>query len=531
MTTPSDVRLAAAILRAGRALLAATAAGRSAEGYNPYRRPDGSFAPGPEKKRKRKRKARKRTSHKEVGDRVTGQAKAAGLRATYSSGPARTRREWKEARDNREAGQHTFAVSVKGRVEVSKNGAMTLYKGPLATDAGLEHKALYSVSPKGDKKGRWDADDHTSASGGTRTFKTEAEAHAYAGKKAEAHARDYAEPQAYSTATPSADGWFRKEGGSIRSDVMFDRPLPTAAHAKHFEVDVRHIRPGGPAPGSGGGAKPRFDIDDDTPMPELRSGHRKRVPEATSAESILRLVLRKRGWAAAYRRGDLTDAQRVGLLSDVREYARARLRAEAESFARDHLGHEGRAIGDAVAGQFRRFFGRVRGFVREAIVAGALAFSGPGGLDADDLEAAEAAARVQDGYLARFEEEVVGTPPMAIDPAKTTTQQAGPDGAATEIMVASPGMTPGEFVARAESYGSSVYASAQNVARSKVGRSGSFDEERRVHLGHDEACPVCDEATARGWQPIGSLPEIGDSYCRGNCHCFFEYRKGPGGAS
>lgn len=264
------------------------------------------------------------------------------------------------------------------------------------------------------------------------------------------------------------------------------------------------------------------------PPPPARSSHRRpRVPEAMSAESILRLALRRKGWTAAYRRDELTPEQKIELLAEVREYARARLRAEAEAFAREHLGYEGRAIGDALAGQFRRFFGRVRGFVREAIVAGALALSGPGGLDADDLAAAEAAARVQDGFLAKFEGEMLAQPPTPIDPAKATEQVVGPDGTATEILVTPPGTTPGEFVARAESYGASVYASAQNVGRAKVGRRGAFDEERRVHLGHDQACPICEEATARGWQPIGTLPEIGDSYCLNNCHCFFEYRKRP----
>lgn len=46
--------------------------------------------------------------------------------------------------------------------------------------------------------------------------------------------------------------------------------------------------------------------------------------------------------------------------------------------------------------------------------------------------------------------------------------------------------------------------------------------ERRV-LGVADHCEDCLDAAAEGWQPIGTLPAIGDSVCLTNCHCTFEY--------
>lgn len=61
-----------------------------------------------------------------------------------------------------------------------------------------------------------------------------------------------------------------------------------------------------------------------------------RTHKAGSAESILKHVLRRRGWTAEYRRDELTDAQRMELLDDVRQYAREWMRHEAEVLFRVH---------------------------------------------------------------------------------------------------------------------------------------------------------------------------------------------------
>lgn len=49
-------------------------------------------------------------------------------------------------------------------------------------------------------------------------------------------------------------------------------------------------------------------------------------------------------------------------------------------------------------------------------------------------------------------------------------------------------------------------------------------QERRV-LGIADHCDDCVAYAGEGWQPIGSLPRIGDSQCVTNCHCTFDYRQ------
>lgn len=67
-----------------------------------------------------------------------------------------------------------------------------------------------------------------------------------------------------------------------------------------------------------------------------------------------------------------------------------------------------------------------------------------------------------------------------------------------------------------------AYAEGQRGTARALGE----DEERRV-LHPAEHCPDCVAAANRGWQPIGTLPKIGESECRHNCKCTFEFRKRP----
>jgi hypothetical protein len=61
-------------------------------------------------------------------------------------------------------------------------------------------------------------------------------------------------------------------------------------------------------------------------------------------------------------------------------------------------------------------------------------------------------------------------------------------------------------------------------ARERVMTARGFDEERRV-LHATESCVDCIGYAAQQWQPIGSLPGIGqDSRCHVNCRCSMEYR-------
>ncbi len=84
-------------------------------------------------------------------------------------------------------------------------------------------------------------------------------------------------------------------------------------------------------------------------------------------------------------------------------------------------------------------------------------------------------------------------------------------------------VSPGAIEARAAMYarsGNSTYEEFRRFAASDAG----FDEERR-RLGPAEHCSDCVAFARLGWQPIGSLPRIGDSICLVNCKCTFEFRR------
>lgn len=78
-----------------------------------------------------------------------------------------------------------------------------------------------------------------------------------------------------------------------------------------------------------------------------------------------------------------------------------------------------------------------------------------------------------------------------------------------------------------------MYANTTYAAASIAQRQFSYDtlireemglEERRL-LGGSEQCDDCIELANEGWQPIGTLPAIGQgTVCGNNCHCTFEFR-------
>lgn len=80
-----------------------------------------------------------------------------------------------------------------------------------------------------------------------------------------------------------------------------------------------------------------------------------------------------------------------------------------------------------------------------------------------------------------------------------------------------------------------LYIGATDQTRKLAQRQGHIvaghDEERRV-LAQVKHCPSCLSHTAKGWQPIGTLPPIGtDCECLSNCRCSFEYRRTSGKSS
>jgi hypothetical protein len=82
----------------------------------------------------------------------------------------------------------------------------------------------------------------------------------------------------------------------------------------------------------------------------------------------------------------------------------------------------------------------------------------------------------------------------------------------------------GNAAARAAMYGQAILATYEDTRRRAM-RDGGATRERRV-LGTvmHEHCPECLAYAALGWQPIGSLPGVGEACsCKSNCHCHFEH--------
>ena len=82
----------------------------------------------------------------------------------------------------------------------------------------------------------------------------------------------------------------------------------------------------------------------------------------------------------------------------------------------------------------------------------------------------------------------------------------------------------GRFMARASMYAESGHGTLEaSRRRSAIDEGAKW--ERRV-LDDAENCDDCIGYALEGWQPIGTLPEIGDSQCASNCRCSFEYSDG-----
>ncbi len=291
-------------------------------------------------------------------------------------------------------------------------------------------------------------------------------------------------------------------------------------------------------------------------------GDRARFPaskthKASSAESILSHCLRQRGWTRRWREGRLTGRQHLQLLEDVRQYGRQWMRHEAEAFfgrygdgfreeERAFLGpsrdddnwrvenpsqgmvsgnidanrsnrgssEHTRGLADRILSPLKRWFDRSRQFVRELIFGGAIALKGSE-LTAQEAEQADQLAAIQARYLDRFEQEIVANPPREI---------AELNPIIPAIIPAKPPMSPAQIGARAELYATAAWQGAQKVQRASQRKTGNAKWERRI-LGHPktEHCTDCPPLAALGWQPVGSLPDIGDSECGPLCLCHFEY--------
>jgi hypothetical protein len=255
------------------------------------------------------------------------------------------------------------------------------------------------------------------------------------------------------------------------------------------------------------------------------------------------------GFTKAYRQGTLSNEQHIRLLEEIRQYGRAWLRHEAEEFvfgwianqdgrrghSSKHVGyHINRATqwsegsGGSLIQQdsgFRhavnRFFGRAKQFVRELILSSTLALSGPSPLTGAELDGVDSEAQKQEQFFDRFQQEILAPKEKLITiPVSEVTQF---------IDVLPSAMTPGQFVARAEKYADSAWQAAQRINHEQAVGQGQYKFERRI-LGSPktEHCEDCPPLAALGWQPIGTLPAIGDSECGALCLCHFRYSEGSG---
>ena len=85
----------------------------------------------------------------------------------------------------------------------------------------------------------------------------------------------------------------------------------------------------------------------------------------------------------------------------------------------------------------------------------------------------------------------------------------------------------GRFTLRVNMYAKAARGTGEEIARAVAAENG-YTKERRI-LGVADHCRTagglqgCVELAEKGWEPIGTLPRIGDTPCRTNCHCHFIY--------
>ena len=87
----------------------------------------------------------------------------------------------------------------------------------------------------------------------------------------------------------------------------------------------------------------------------------------------------------------------------------------------------------------------------------------------------------------------------------------------------------GRFLVRAGMYADAARGTGEDMKRREADRNPTLTEEMR-ELGAADHCTTrngvlgCIELNDMGWQPIGTLPRIGDTPCGTNCHCNFVFR-------
>jgi hypothetical protein len=81
----------------------------------------------------------------------------------------------------------------------------------------------------------------------------------------------------------------------------------------------------------------------------------------------------------------------------------------------------------------------------------------------------------------------------------------------------------GRAMTRAAMYAQASRGTFEQGRRAEA--QGVYSEERRIRHAR-ESCEDCIDQAGLGWQPLGTLRQIGDSACRASCLCTFAFRKG-----
>lgn len=99
------------------------------------------------------------------------------------------------------------------------------------------------------------------------------------------------------------------------------------------------------------------------------------------------------------------------------------------------------------------------------------------------------------------------------------------DGFAQDIINNPDAWLNGRLLVRMRLYERAEWGAFEELIRRHRIEQG-FTEEMR-ELGVADHCDDCLQWAGK-WAPIGTLPRIGESVCRNNCHCVFKYRTSTG---
>ena len=91
-----------------------------------------------------------------------------------------------------------------------------------------------------------------------------------------------------------------------------------------------------------------------------------------------------------------------------------------------------------------------------------------------------------------------------------------------------PGEFGGQAMARLAQYGNGA---VRGTASALTRRENVDGEELNVLGGGSASCDECASLADQGWVPAGTLPEIGERTCAGNCNCAIETRAAAGEAA